>query len=88
MRRLQFLERDKRGGTSTKRDDKDRDPKIRCPKCKWVPARHDRWMCSCHHTWNTFDTRGVCPACNYTWRDTACLRCHEWSPHEDWYAND
>jgi hypothetical protein len=65
-----------------------RPPRIRCPKCRWQPRAHDRWQCTCRHVWNTFDTRGVCPACAYAWKTTACLRCRQWSPHEDWYERD
>lgn len=60
--------------------------RIRCPRCRWKPHRLDRWGCRCGHSWNTFDTRGRCPRCDYQWRNTQCLRCHEFSPHEDWYA--
>jgi hypothetical protein len=63
-------------------------PHIRCPKCGWRPGPHDRWACKCGHIWNTFDTGGVCPACMYQWTETACLRCGEWSPHSDWYAQE
>ncbi len=35
--------------------------------------------------WNTFETRGRCPACAKRWALTQCLRCHALSPHEDWY---
>jgi len=61
--------------------------RIRCPKCAWRPRKRDRWFCTrCEQaTWNTFDTRGVCPVCAYHWRWTMCLACHQWSPHEDWY---
>jgi hypothetical protein len=61
--------------------------KIRCPLCQWQPQKTDRWLCSpgCHHCWNTFETAGVCPGCAKHWHDTACLRCQQWSPHEDWY---
>ena len=62
--------------------------RIRCPRCAREPSRHDRWMCVCLHVWNTFDTGGVCPACGHVWRDTQCRRCHEWSPHADWYAEE
>jgi hypothetical protein len=62
--------------------------RIRCPRCGWQPRRHDRWSCNCGHLWNTFETRGVCPACGRVWRETQCLRCHEWSPHEAWYVRD
>jgi hypothetical protein len=60
--------------------------RIRCPCCNWQPRAHDRWQCSCDHIWNTFDTRGVCPACSRQWHDTQCLRCHAWAKHEAWYA--
>ena len=61
-------------------------PRIRCPRCAWKPGRHDRWMCTCLHSWNTFDTRGICPACGRLWAETQCPRCNEWSPHEAWYV--
>ncbi len=49
-----------------------------------------RWICApqiggCGTTWNTFDTRGVCPKCGWKWIITACLSCKQFSPHEDWY---
>jgi len=59
--------------------------RIRCPRCGWEPSRDDLWMCSCLHSWNTFETGGVCPACDLRWTETQCLRCAEWSRHEDWY---
>lgn len=61
--------------------------RIRCPKCAWQPRSSDRWFCSkCRRaSWNTFDTRGVCPVCAFRWTWTACLRCHQWSLHEAWY---
>ncbi len=61
--------------------------RIRCPLCQWQPGKHDRWLCNpgCGHSWNTFDTHGRCPSCEKQWRDTACFRCNEWSPHDDWY---
>jgi hypothetical protein len=65
--------------------DVDAGGRIRCPQCAWEPGREDRWSCSCRHVWNTFETRGVCPACEKQWADTQCLRCLAWSPHDDWY---
>ena len=81
-RLLAFTETDRKtaGSTGTR--------KIRCPKCAWTPGKHDRWMCACGHRWNTFDTRGICPACDAAWRDTQCLRCQAWSPHDDWYVDE
>ena len=66
------------------------DRRIRCPRCGWEPARHDRWFCDpgCHCRWNTFDTAGICPGCTKEWDQTACLSCHQWSPHADWYEPD
>ena len=65
--------------------------RLRCPRCGWQPGKADRWSCNpngCGHVWNTFDTGGFCPRCNRHWKDTACLRCGEWSAHEDWYQGD
>src|ERR1700730_2017818 len=42
-------------------------PRIRCPLCGWLPRRDDRWSCTCGHSWNTFETGGVCPACLHQW---------------------
>ncbi len=81
---LRFQETDR--GASLGVDD--RLPGIRCPRCKWRPRKRDRWQCRCHHVWNTFDTHGLCPACHYQWRETACLACLVMSPHEDWYASE
>jgi hypothetical protein len=58
---------------------------IRCPKCTWRPVSSSRWSCHCGCSWNTFDTRGRCPGCGYQWQDTACLSCHRWSRHDEWY---
>lgn len=80
---LRFKETDRGPASTLDRDDND--PGIRCPVCKWRPRKHDRWSCSCGHSWNTFDTRGRCPACDAQWRETACPSCLVWSPHEAWY---
>ncbi len=61
-------------------------PRIRCPKCGWVPNASSRWQCDCGRIWNTFDTGGVCPGCVKKWESTCCLACHMWSPHSDWYV--
>ena len=64
--------------------------RIRCPKCAWQPAKSDRWLCEpgCGHVWNTFETRGVCPGCSKRWTETVCLRCRQWSFHDDWYEKE
>jgi hypothetical protein len=62
--------------------------KIQCPKCHWKPGDADRWECVCQHSWNTFQTRGRCPACGKQWTETQCPHCGEWSPHEAWYVDE
>ena len=73
--------------------------RIRCPKCGWHPRATSRWYCGsngppenfaegCGTSWNTFTTGGRCPGCRYQWQWTACLRCHRWSRHSDWYVED
>jgi hypothetical protein len=66
--------------------ERDRFSRVRCPKCEWRPRAADRWQCTCLHIWNTFQTHGVCPSCGFRWPWTQCLRCHERSPHLDWYT--
>ncbi|HVH41211.1 MAG TPA: DUF4261 domain-containing protein [Labilithrix sp.] len=56
-----------------------------CPSCAWSPPPHSRWECHCGFTWYTFDTQGVCPACNHRHVETTCLECGHSSTHEDWY---
>jgi hypothetical protein len=69
---------------------------IRCPLCRWRPSPESVWTChcegtpepvfkSCGHVWNTFSTRGRCPGCGHQWQWTSCLRCDQWSRHDDWY---
>jgi len=64
---------------------KEDDLKICCPICEFEPGSHDRWMCSCMHVWNTFETMGRCPNCKKMWKETQCLACHRWSLHHKWY---
>jgi hypothetical protein len=62
--------------------------RIRCPLCGWTPRKRDLWSCTCGHSWNTFDTGGVCPGCLHQWTETQCLSCQRWSPHSAWYEYD
>lgn len=75
----------KRTSSAKKKSGKGGRRRIRCPKCGWEPQKKDLWSCTCHYTWNTFDTAALCPGCGKQWEHTACLRCHQWSPHKDWY---
>ena len=78
---------------------KPREPRIRCPHCLWQPGRGSVWTClsvghpehfqgGCGYSWNTFDTRGLCPGCSHQWTHTSCLACGRWALHEDWYERD
>ena len=69
-------------------DDETGGARIRCPRCAWQPGRHEKWTCDCGHDWNTFETGGVCPACQRQWLETQCPRCDTWSPHLAWYVDD
>ena len=77
-------------------DESDAFKGIRCPLCAWQPDASSRWSCEpmyspeppfkgCGTAWNTFATHGRCPGCSHQWSWTSCLRCHDWSLHEDWY---
>jgi hypothetical protein len=91
------LEPEKVPEVADRNDDEDPESgRIRCPLCKWQPQSSDRWYCcdcwepeyffgGCGTSWNTFDTRGLCPGCKHQWIWTACLSCDGWSLHEDWY---
>jgi hypothetical protein len=70
--------------------DKDRRSRVRCPACQWQPTRADRWYCSpgCGHSWNTFETRALCPGCSKQWAYTVCLSCGVASAHDAWYEED
>ena len=99
---LQLFVKDDRASHRIKVDvsKRDRDEAfsgIRCPLCKWRPLRSSLWYClttgtpepffeGCGTEWNTFSTRGRCPGCSHQWRWTSCLRCSQWSKHEDWYG--
>ena len=63
-------------------------PHIHCPLCAWAPQKHHQWTCQCGHSWNTFDTGGVCPGCLYQWQQTQCLACGQWSAHSAWYHSE
>ena len=77
--------------------DKIRRHRVRCPSCGWQPGPASQWGCvtteapehfspGCGTSWNTFQTRGRCPGCSHQWKYTACLNCHAWAKHEEWYS--
>lgn len=61
---------------------------IRCPNCLFRPPDSFRWFCKCGHSWNTFWTEGLCPACRFQWQETQCPSCGAHSPHRAWYASE
>ncbi|MCA9607802.1 MAG: hypothetical protein KC619_19470 [Myxococcales bacterium] len=67
--------------------DRGEEPRIRCPRCRWVPRRGDAWMCYCGCEFHTFETAGRCPDCGFQYRETMCLACERWSPHLAWYTD-
>jgi TIR domain len=58
---------------------------VRCPDCGWVPDEDSHWQCYCGHSWNTFETRGQCPACERKYTTTQCLNCNNISGHARWW---
>jgi hypothetical protein len=58
---------------------------VSCPHCSYQLADDDLWQCDCGHQWNTFATRGTCPACNKTHQVTSCPACDSVSDHSAWY---
>jgi Zn-dependent protease len=47
-----------------------------CPTCKAAPPVGDVWKCGrCGHQFDTFQTRGVCPACGTQFPVTRCMDC-------------
>lgn len=59
---------------------------VACPQCSYQPADDDVWQCDCGHLWNTFATKGRCPACSKTHDTTACPACDAASEHNAWYG--
>lgn len=97
FRRIDVTGFDPKGFDPEKRHDVlSKRPRIRCPHCRWEPTKSSRWGCfemgapenfgpGCGASWNTFDSRGLCPGCKHQWRHTSCLACDRTSRHEDWY---
>ena len=61
-------------------------PRVMCPCCDAIPDGDARWQCEfCWCAWNTFDTRGRCPGCDFTFPATFCPSCRRTTRHRDWY---
>jgi Zn-dependent protease len=58
-----------------------------CPACKASPPTGDNWKCAqCGVLFDTFQTRGVCPACSAQYPVTRCMECGEARPISEWAA--
>jgi GNAT superfamily N-acetyltransferase len=60
---------------------------IRCPRCSWEHAGGDKWCCvGCGRTFDTFESRGLCPHCGFVSTTTECPGCEVSQPHFDFYV--
>jgi RNA polymerase subunit RPABC4/transcription elongation factor Spt4 len=59
---------------------------VACPECGWQPDENYSWQCTCGHSWNSFQTYGVCPACAKVRQETECPTCKQSSQYESWYT--
>jgi Zn-dependent protease len=56
-----------------------------CPWCKAAPPMGDFWTCGqCKQSFDTFQTRGVCPQCAAQFAVTRCLDCGHPNAMNDW----
>ena len=60
-----------------------------CPSCRTAPPLGPFWKCgACGQSFDTFETRGVCPGCAHEYPVTMCLDCSEQRPMTEWAAAD
>jgi hypothetical protein len=58
-----------------------------CPSCGTAPPVGAFWKCNhCGQTFDTFQTRGVCPNCKAQFAVTKCLDCGVAKPMSEWIA--
>jgi Zn-dependent protease len=59
-----------------------------CPRCKSAPPVGELWKCGkCGRSFDTFQTRGVCPYCAAQYPVTRCPDCGAVNPMSDWTIN-
>jgi Zn-dependent protease len=57
-----------------------------CPDCRQAPPCGQFWVCEhCQTRFDTFQTRGKCPACGAWFLETACPHCHAVHHIDLWY---
>jgi len=58
-----------------------------CPSCKTAPPVGEVWRCSaCTNSFDTFQTRAVCPYCAASFAKTVCLECGTLHAIDEWAA--
>jgi len=58
-----------------------------CPACKAAPPIGDVWGCGqCGNRFDTFQSKGVCPACGAQFPATRCMECGAAHPMNEWAA--
>lgn len=59
---------------------------IICNRCRWELDHQVYWKCSCHHVWNVFETKGLCPECDTFWNLIQCPNCFFPLFIKEWYG--
>jgi Zn-dependent protease len=59
-----------------------------CPMCRQHPPRGPYWGCPCGARFDTFDTRGTCPACGRGFNTTVCPCCQQSTALNLWYPQN
>jgi Zn-dependent protease len=58
-----------------------------CPSCDTCPPRGTFWACEhCETRFDTFRTRGKCPACGAWYLETGCPHCRARHHIDEWFA--
>jgi Zn-dependent protease len=58
-----------------------------CPRCLTAPPQGPFWVCEeCRTRFDTFATRGKCPACGAWYLPTTCPHCRETNHIDRWFA--
>ena len=59
-----------------------------CPSCKAGPPMGENWRCTnCKQTFDTFQTRAVCPHCSTQFPVTQCFECGNAFPFPQWVGS-
>jgi len=65
-----------------------RRPGYACPSCRTAPPIGEFWGCrQCGKSFDTFETRSVCPHCSAQYMVTTCLDCGVSRPQAEWVTD-